>query len=220
MGWILYADSRDHNLHPQNLHFEQILKFEDSVTPEPLTGKPRKVTLKEALKYVLSVLFADALPTFFFYPLEGAYIRMITDYEPVPQFNSIIDSICKTVEQEGVLGLYRGYLYDFLKTVLVSGCEAFLFANNLANERNYVKSREETWTYHAVRFLQMICSYPLDSLRFRALVNHKAGLELGVVLFAGIWEELVYTGISVSFFALHKMVRKMAERERRARLNQ
>ena len=171
---------------------------------DPETQKPQKPTLKESLQVFTHFCSSNLIQSLVCYPFMSSVIKLMTDYEPVPHFDHLVDCLCKTVEKDGFFGLYRGFKFEVLG-ILISGVfESFLFWRNLPNVYKISTYKDETVLFHAVRFVEKALEYALMALRSRCLVNPGAEPLLRWELFNGFWFQCFASGCSFTGWLLLK----------------
>ena len=165
---------------------KELQKFKDSSIPDPATGKLPQISAKKAVRYLLSNYVLDFFNALIDVPFDTLWVKMYSDYEPVAQFDHIIDCYCKVVEKDGFAGLFKAFGYALLERIIDSTCDAFLYYNNEPTELT-TESRfgEESWLYYGVKVLDLLITYPLRRLKFCRMVDDAADLQFGLGLFHG-----------------------------------
>ena len=186
-----------------------VLKFTDSSLVDPTTGELPKISAKKALRFLFVCFGVDIITAIIDNPFALLWVRMVSDYEPVPQYDHIVDCWCKTVEKDGFLGLFKSLGWSILGRFVESATNALLYYNNQPNalfEFSNDTLDRIGWVYYAVNFLSVAVSYPIDKLFFQGVFG-KPKLRFGPGLYDGVWLEL-FPLCGIGFNHLLRNVRK------------
>ena len=186
--------------------FEEVFNFKSSSVLDPVTKKPRKVSAKEAVRFFFAHFGVEAVTSILRAPVHTLIIKMVADYEPVPQFDNIIDCLCKTVEKEGLAGLFRPLPYQLLYVFVDSAFTALMFSMNyrtLIDEgapEDGVLRKKTDWLHYGLRALKLGLAYPIDRLWYRAAVVPEGDLTRGLWSYSGFWLDSLPDLIEFSLF--------------------
>ena len=171
----------------------EVFKFKSSAALDPVSGKPRKVSLKESVRVFLGTFLVDSLTAVLISPVDTLFIKLVSDYEPVPQFENIVDCFCKTVEKEGFAGLFRPLGYKILYTFFDCLIETLFFSMNypsdIIQETQPNNTKKCDLRYYFLKYLKIAITYPLDRLFYRAAILADVPFEIGFGSYTGYWLE-------------------------------
>ena len=182
------AESCMTNLKRYDLH--QVFDYKDSYLPEPSTGQLPKISVKKAMKYMFICFGFDILTTAVCIPIETLWTKMVTDYEPVPQYDHIVDCLTKTVEKEGFLGLFKVFGYSVLIWFIQSAFDAYFYYNNEPNRNSdltLAAGFDKSWRHLFLGLLTDVIISPINRCLFCKIIEGEPNLKLGGGLFDGFW---------------------------------
>ena len=202
-------------IHYKRYYFSEVFKYKDSYVPDLSTGKLPEITVREAIKYMLTSFGFDVLISAIFTPVNTLYIKMVADYDPVRQYDHIVDCFCKTVEKDGFGGLFKSFVYLVLKRFMESAFDAFLYYKNQPNSNSdYELCCEvgKSWGFLAFDFLTLAVIYPINRFSFCSMIGADPELKFDGSLFDGFWIPCLFMSFEV--------VAKLVEVFQKKRLNE
>jgi len=123
---------------------------------------------------------AGAISLVFVYSLDYARTRLANDAKSSKkggerQFNGLIDVYRKTLQSDGIAGLYRGFVVSCVGIVVYRGCYFGFFDSFKPLLGKYQKNLFATFFLGwAVTIVAGIASYPLDTIRRRMMMTSGA----------------------------------------------
>jgi len=123
---------------------------------------------------------AGALSLVFVYSLDYARTRLANDNKNSKkggerQFNGLIDVYRKTLQTDGIAGLYRGFVVSCVGIVVYRGCYFGFFDSFKPLLGPYQKNLAATFALGwVVTIVAGIASYPLDTIRRRMMMTSGA----------------------------------------------
>ena len=145
-------------------------------------SQSQKVTLRDTLNYFIAMTASDLSVSLLYYPFESALHRLLADYEPLPQFDHLVDCLCKIVERDGFLGLYRGFQFEVLKKLVVNFRDTIFYWWKFNPNTS-----DGTLFSSSVSLVGKVVWYALEALRNRSLVAPGAELKSVFDVFNGFW---------------------------------
>ena len=113
---------------------------------------------------------------------------MWIDYEPVRQYDNIVDCYCKVVKKDGFLGLFKLFGYNLLTRLIDSAFEAYCYFKNQLNDlSNGEFNGDKSWKLYGVRTLNYLAIYFISRLQYYRLLDVKPDFRLGLGLFDDFW---------------------------------
>ena len=188
----------------------QIFKFEDSTRPDPSTGRLPKISAKKAVRYMFVLFGVDIVTALIDNPIGLPWAKMLADYEPVPQYDHIIDCWCKTVEKDGFLGLFKSLGWSILGRLMESATNAFLYYHNQPSD--LVDFRSDTyermnWIFYAANTFSVIATHGIHRLVMQnIIVEKKSEINIGR-FFDGIWVGFVPLAVA-GLPQLYRVIKK------------
>jgi len=123
---------------------------------------------------------SGAISLVFVYSLDYARTRLANDAKSSKkggerQFNGLIDVYRKTLQSDGIAGLYRGFVVSCVGIVVYRGCYFGFFDSFKPLLGKYQKNLFATFFLGwAVTIVAGIASYPLDTIRRRMMMTSGA----------------------------------------------
>ena len=187
-------------------YLAHVFNFKDSYVPDPSTGRIPKITAKKAIRYLFVSFGFDLLTSLVSIPFEALWTKMVTDYEPVPQYNHIVDCFCKAVEKDGLLGLWKAYGPSVAIRFIESAFDAFYYYRNQPNDNSDASMLgfyEKPWRYFLLEVFKYGLIYPLNRWLISSNIGEKPQLKFGKGLFSGFWIPCVPLSIEVMLKFYH-----------------
>ena len=121
---------------------------------------------------LLSGALSSACSLALTYPLDFATTRLINDINigNTNQFNGLIDVLSKTIETDGVQGLYRGFFVSIFGIMVYRACYFGFYDTfrHLIPKKSFVR---QFLFGLAVTIASGLATYPLDTIRRRMMMN-------------------------------------------------
>ena len=181
----------------------EVFKFKSSAALDPVSGKPRKVSLKESVRVFFAGFAFDAFFEVLATPVNTLFTKLVTDYEPVPQFDNIVDCFCKTVEKDGFAGLFRPLGYHILFAFVNNIFETVFFSLNYTSEMIHepnASTKKADLRYFGLKYVKLLTTYPLDRCCYRAAILPDVPFEIGLGSYTGFWLESLITTIELATY--------------------
>jgi len=127
-----------------------------------------------ALTTIASAAIAGCGPTAVGYPLIYAHTALAGDIGVVRKYTGIVDCIVKTVKQNGVLSLYKGFFAPLGGILIYRGVQIGLYDvvkkfNPSQKLTGVMAILSKFITAQAVTALCSLAAYPLDTIQRRLL---------------------------------------------------
>lgn len=68
------------------------------------------------------------------YPLQNISNRLISDFEAVPNYSGVLDCLAKVYAKEGLIGFYRGFVWQMLLNLLNTTFKTIQYKCRLLND--------------------------------------------------------------------------------------
>lgn len=176
-GYLAFWKGNLTNISRYFLNEAMVFLFRDSIRKN---FTPHYQKQQNYYKWMIANIFsggiAGALSIGITYPLEYVRVRLINNNIEKKQFDGIIDCLTKTVQKDGMVGLYRGVSLGFCGIFVYRGFYFGLF--EIFKDLRIIKNSfvGHFFLGFGVTLLSGFCVYPLDVLRKRMMMTSGSSL--------------------------------------------